>query len=92
MTTAAQRLATLSGLSGVSAAQMLRQIAAGATAGAMLVAYSGLPSATAATHLLHDVSTVEFAIDLKRSCAVHADSFVMIVALAESGVRVPRFP
>lgn len=54
MTTAAQRLAALSGLSGASAAEHLRTIASGAagTAAALLVAYSGLASATAAEHLL----------------------------------------
>lgn len=57
--TAAQRLAQLSGLSGVSAAEHLRKIAgvAGA-AGAMLVAYSGLTSGTAADHLLTDRQAV----------------------------------
>ena len=53
--TAGDRLKQLSGLSGVSAAVMLAAIGAGATTGAALVNYSGLPSATAAVHLLTDV-------------------------------------
>lgn len=56
MTTAAERLKLLSGLpSGVSAAEHLKQIAGVVgIAGALLVSYSGLPSATAAEHLLAD--------------------------------------
>lgn len=55
MTTAAERLASLSKLSGVTAAVMLLEIGSGATAGQALIDYSGLPAATAAVHLLHDV-------------------------------------
>lgn len=53
MTTAAQRLKELSG-SGLTAGQRLRAIggATALTAGALLVSYSGLPSGTAAEHLL----------------------------------------
>lgn len=53
MTTALERITQLSGLSGVSAAQHLKQIAGAAgIAGALLVAFSGLPTGTAAEHLL----------------------------------------
>jgi hypothetical protein len=51
--TAAERLTALAG-SGAAGALLLA-IGAGATAGAALVNYSGLPSATAAVHLLTDV-------------------------------------
>jgi hypothetical protein len=56
MTTTLERLVQLSGLSGSSAGQHLKQIAgaAGIAAGALLVTYSGLSSATAAQHLLTD--------------------------------------
>lgn len=55
MIAAGQRLANLSGLTGVSAAEHLRAIAGVyGTAGAMLVAYSGLGPNTAAVHLMHD--------------------------------------
>lgn len=51
--TALERITQLSGLSGVSAAQHLKQIAGAAgIAGALLVAFSGLPTGTAAEHLL----------------------------------------
>lgn len=54
MTTAGQRLASLSGAAG-NAGQRLRAIGGGTgTAGALLVAFSSLPSASAAVHLLHD--------------------------------------
>lgn len=56
--TAGERLAQISGLSGVSAAAMLLAIGTGATAGALLVDYSGLESGTAAEHLLTDASIV----------------------------------
>lgn len=58
--TAAERLKQLSGAGDISAAARLRRIAgiAGA-AGAILVAYSALPTATAAAHLLHDREAVE---------------------------------
>lgn len=53
MTTAASRLATLSGLSGVSAALHLKAIKqSGTTAGAMLLSRSSLATGTAAAHLL----------------------------------------
>jgi hypothetical protein len=59
MTTAAERLVTLSGLSGVSAAQHLLAIKlSGSTAGQMLVSRSTLGSATAAAHLLDGGATV----------------------------------
>ena len=54
MTTAAERLVFLSGLSGVSAGQHLLALASGSTSGAILVNYSGLPTGTAAEHLLQD--------------------------------------
>lgn len=53
--TAGDRLRLLSGAGDTSAAARLRRIAGVAgLAGAMLVAYSGLPTATAAVHLLHE--------------------------------------
>lgn len=53
--TAAERLKLLSGAGGTSAGARLRRIGgAAATAGALLVAYSGLPTGTAAQHLLTD--------------------------------------
>lgn len=51
MTTAAERLVLLAGTTGTAAALLLA-IGSGATAGAALVDYSGLSSATAAAHLL----------------------------------------
>lgn len=53
MTTAAERLVALAGRGGAAAALLLT-IGSGATAGEALVNYSGLPSATAAQHLLAD--------------------------------------
>jgi hypothetical protein len=50
--TAAERLKQISGLAGVSAAVMLLAVGTGSTTGEALVNYSGLPSATAAAHLL----------------------------------------
>lgn len=52
--TAGERLAQLAGHGGTASA-LLAAIGAGATAGAMLVAYSGLPTGTAAAHLMTDV-------------------------------------
>lgn len=56
MTTVADRLRHLSGLSGVTMAQHLRAISklSGVTVAAALIAYSGLPAGTAnmATHLM----------------------------------------
>lgn len=61
MTTAAERLVALAG-SGGQAGVLLRQIGvAGLTAGALLVAYSGLPTATAAEHLLAERVTAAVA-------------------------------
>lgn len=51
--TAAERLLALAGATGTAAALLLA-IGSGATAGAALVDYSGLPTGTAATHLLTD--------------------------------------
>ena len=49
--TAAERLAYLAGTTGTAAALLLA-IGTGATAGTALVDYSGLPTGTAAEHLL----------------------------------------
>ena len=54
--TAGERLEQLAGITG-SAASLLMAIGAGATAAARLVAYSGLASASAAIHLLTDVTS-----------------------------------
>ena len=54
--TAAERLEQLAGITG-SAASLLMAIGAGATAAARLVAHSGLTSASAAIHLLTDVTS-----------------------------------
>lgn len=51
--TASARLAALAGTTG-TAATLLMAIGTGATAGAILVNYSGLASATAEQHLLAD--------------------------------------
>lgn len=58
MTTAAERLVALAGNTG-TAASLLLLIGSGATAGAALVDYSGLTSATAAAHLLAEVAPPE---------------------------------
>lgn len=47
-----ERLAQLSGKSGVSVAVMLAAIGTGATFGSVLVNYSGLPTGTVSEHLL----------------------------------------
>lgn len=53
--TAAERLVLLSGRPGRTAGEQLRMIAGAlATTGALLVAYSGLPTGTAAEHILVD--------------------------------------
>jgi len=65
MTTAAARLVALAGTSG-RAGGLLLAIGAGATAGAALVADSGLPSATAAAHLMTDVARAEWLIRARR--------------------------
>lgn len=51
---AGNRLASLAGMSGVSASVMLQSIGAGTTAGSRLVAFSQLGSATAGVHLMTD--------------------------------------
>ena len=62
--TAEERLVFLSGTTGLTAGEHLRRIAlrwgnlAAGTAGALLVAFSGLPTGTAAQHLLHDPAEV----------------------------------
>ena len=56
--TAGERLAALAGATGTAAALLLA-IGTGATAGAALVDYSGLASATAAEHLLAGQAVVE---------------------------------
>lgn len=55
MTTAGDRLRSLAGVGG-TAATLLLLIGSGVTAGDALVDYSGLPSATAAVHLMTDVA------------------------------------
>jgi hypothetical protein len=52
MTTAAERLKSISGFAGATAAAMLLAIGQGATAGEALVDYSGLQSERASVHLL----------------------------------------
>jgi hypothetical protein len=52
--TTGERLAQISGLTGVTAAAMLLAVGVGATAGAALVNYSHLSTATAEEHLLVD--------------------------------------
>lgn len=52
--TAGERLRALAGVSGTAGTLLLR-IGSGATASAILVDYSGLPTATAAVHLMTDV-------------------------------------
>ena len=54
MTTAGARLVFLSGGAPRSAGERLAGLAAGVTAGQILVARSGLGSATAAVHLMYD--------------------------------------
>jgi hypothetical protein len=61
MTTAAHALVARSGLAGASAADHLRMLAAGATAGVRLVAASRLDVATAAQHLLAPAVQVDTA-------------------------------
>ncbi len=53
--TAGERLKLLAGASGTAGALLL-VIGAGATAGEALVNYSGLPTGTAAQHLLTDAT------------------------------------
>lgn len=57
MTTAAERLVQLAGRTGTAAALLLA-IGTGATAGEALVNYSGLPSGTAAQHLLAERAVI----------------------------------
>lgn len=52
--TAGERLVALSGGGSLSAGARLVLLGAGSTAGARLVARSGLPTATAAVHLMYD--------------------------------------
>lgn len=63
MATAGERLATLAGATGTAAALLLA-IGTGPTAGAALVDYSGLPSATAAEHLLAEHVPLEQAAEM----------------------------
>lgn len=67
MTTAAERLVTLAGTGGQAGVLMLL-IGTGSTAGAALVDYSGLPTATAAVHLMTDVAggNIEFVVWARR--------------------------
>ena len=53
--TAGERLRQIAGVGGTAAALLL-VIGTGVTAGAALVDYSGLPSGTAAVHLMTDVA------------------------------------
>lgn len=70
MTTTAQRLATLSGLSGVSAAAHLIAIKqSGATAGSMLASRSGIGTGSAAQHLLDAGVAHNVAISLNDSAS-----------------------
>lgn len=63
MTTTSQRLTTLSGLSGVSAAEHLKAIKqSGATAGQMLVSRSSLSVASAIQHLMDEGGVVTAAV------------------------------
>jgi hypothetical protein len=57
-TTAGDRLATIAKTAG-TAATLLALLGSGATAGALLVDYSGLETGTAAQHLLVDVDQTE---------------------------------
>lgn len=68
MTTAAERLVTLAGTGG-TAGVLLLMIGTGGTAGAALVNYSGLPTATAAVHLMTDVaSNADYVVKARRWC------------------------
>jgi hypothetical protein len=53
MTTAGERLRKLAG-SDLAAGALLLMIGSGSTAGAALVAYSGMPTGSAADHLMTD--------------------------------------
>jgi hypothetical protein len=55
MTTAGERLRQLAGTDGAAGALLL-MIGSGATAGAALVDYSGLPIGSAAEHLMKDMA------------------------------------
>jgi hypothetical protein len=57
--TAAERLIALSGGSGTAGERLMRLAGAAGLAGGLLVGYSGLGSASAAQHLLHDKVTSE---------------------------------
>ena len=67
--TAAERLVELAGTGG-TAGVLLLLIGTGGTAGAALVNYSGLPSATAAVHLMTDVAgnTDNYIVRARRWC------------------------
>ncbi len=67
MTTAAERLVELAGTGGV-ASTLLLLIGTGGTAGAALVDYSGLPTATAAVHLMIDRSGDNYIVRARRWC------------------------
>lgn len=67
MTTAAERLVELAGTGGV-AGTLLLLIGTGGTAGAALVDYSGLPTATAAVHLMTDRSGDNYIVRARRWC------------------------
>lgn len=69
MTTAAERLVTLAGTGG-TAGVLLLMIGTGGTAGAALVNYSGLPTATAAVHLMTDVAggQIDYIVRARRWC------------------------
>lgn len=69
MTTAAERLVELAGTGGV-AGTLLLLIGTGSTASAALVNYSGLPSATAAVHLMVDRAggLMDYVLFARRHC------------------------
>ena len=67
MTTAAERLVELAGTGGV-ASTLLLLIGTGGTAGAALVDYSGLPTATAAVHLMTDRVSKDYVVRARRWC------------------------
>jgi hypothetical protein len=94
MTTAAARITAVSGLTGVSASAHLRQLAGTyGIAGAMLVAFSGLPSATAAQHLQTSaIISSPFIPVAPQSVMVPMDDTVVLVAMVDNSVVVVRFP
>lgn len=105
MTPARERLVQLSELAGGSAAQHLRQIArfagvAGITAGALLVAYSGLPTGGAEKHLLADqrggidgqYEQVRRAIDARTFTAVKPREAPLVAAAVDIPAVLPANP